>query len=272
MKVFILIGMLCLFSFIVSANVNFYGHSDKNRFTPKAIISNEDTIDLKIAAIDWCPQICSKSENSGYMVDIVNEIFKDSKYKVQIEIFPWSRAIKYVSEGIYYALLAPAKKEAPNLLYPIQPIGSQQMCFFTTKHNKWKYTGVNSLKNQKVGIAQDTSIEELNAIVMSNPENFQFQPYHERFIKQNALKLLKGRIDSFIFTKNTTIYALKELGLNNKIINVGCVTKVPVFFAFSPKKINKVNVDSVISFIDKRLITLEKNGVIHSLYQKYNIK
>jgi len=84
---------------------------------------------IKVAAIDWCPQICPNQEKSGYVVDLVNKAFTDSDYQLQIDYFPWSRAIKYVLSGQYHALLSPAKAEAPQLRYPKIPVGKQDMCF-----------------------------------------------------------------------------------------------------------------------------------------------
>ena len=81
-----------------------------------AQITQAETI--KIAAIDWCPQICINEESPGYTVELIKKIFQNSEYTVNIDIFPWTRAIKYVSEGRYDALLAPAKKEAPHLIFP----------------------------------------------------------------------------------------------------------------------------------------------------------
>jgi len=90
---------------------------------------------IKIAAIDWCPQICLDVDKPGYTVDLIKEVFKDSKYTLVIDVFPWTRAIQLVSNGHYDALLAPAKKEAPNLIFPDIAVGYQQMCFFTDKKN-----------------------------------------------------------------------------------------------------------------------------------------
>ena len=54
---------------------------------------------IKVAAIDWCPQICVDETRPGYTVELIKKIFQDSEYTLEIDLFPWSRAIKYVSEG-----------------------------------------------------------------------------------------------------------------------------------------------------------------------------
>jgi ABC-type amino acid transport substrate-binding protein len=227
---------------------------------------------IKIAAIDWCPQICINEESPGYTVDLIKKIFKDSEYTVDIDIFPWTRAIKYVTEGRYDALLAPAKKEAPHLIFPDFPVGYQQMCFFTDVKNTWQYQNEQSLQGMQIGIATDTSIEELNGYIQKHPEHFQFQPYHERFIAQNVRKVFKKRIDAFIFTNNTTLYELKKEKLNNKIRNAGCVSKAEIFIAFTPVPPKKTQVTKVINYFNERMAILIKSGDITKIHHKYGIK
>lgn len=227
---------------------------------------------IKVAAIDWCPQICNDKDNPGYTVDLIKKIFQDSKYTLKIDIFPWTRAIKYVSEGKYDALLAPAKKEAPHLIFPNFPVGFQQMCFFTDAKNTWKYKNEQSLQGMQIGIAIDTSIEELNAYIQKHPEQFQYQPYHERFLAQNVNKLLKKRIDAFLFTKNTTIYELKNEDTYNKIRNAGCVSKAEIFIAFTPIAIKKAGINKIIKFFNQRMAALVKSDDIQTIHHKYGIQ
>ena len=62
---------------------------------------------INISAIDWCPQICVGGDKPGYVVELVREVFKGTKYSLNIEHYPWSRAIKNVLQGKYDALLSP---------------------------------------------------------------------------------------------------------------------------------------------------------------------
>jgi len=226
---------------------------------------------IKIAAIDWCPQICIDTVKPGYTIELVKRVFEKSEYQVEIDIFPWSRAIKYVSEGKYDALLAPAKKEAPHLVFPRFGVGLQRMCFFNSVNDPWLFSGEKSLLNKQVGIAFDTSIEELNNYIKKHSNQFQFQPYHERYVTQNARKVLKGRIDSFLFTKNTTMLELRNAGFEGEIKNAGCVSQANIYLAFTPNKNKAKEVESAVIFFDSQLEKLVRSGYIDKLYQKYNI-
>ena len=96
-----------------------------------------------------------------------------------------------MTNGHSLTLFSSAKKEAPHLTYPETAVGHQKMCFFVAKDSNWQYQVQESLADISIGIATDTTIEELNQYMRDNASQFQFQPYHERFVEQNALKVLK---------------------------------------------------------------------------------
>ena len=227
---------------------------------------------LSVAGIDWCPQICLNQKKPGYIVEIVNTIFDDSPYKVKIDYYPWSRAIKLTRGGKVRALLAPAKPEAPMLRYPAQEVGRQKMCFFTKIDSKWKYGGPESLKGLQIGVSSDTSLEELNGYLEQHPEQFQFQPYHERYIKQSAGKLDKNRIDSFLFTHNSTVYELNRLGIAHKYRNAGCVNTTNVYMAFSNKSANQQETTQMMVYFDKHILKLHEDGTVQRIMDKYKLK
>jgi len=226
---------------------------------------------ISIAAIDWCPQICPKEERNGYILDIVKQTFKDSKYQLDVQYYPWSRAIKMVKEGKVDGLLSPAKAEAPSLIYPENEVGIQKMCFFTLANSKWQYTGLNSLKDQQIGVSKDASIEELNSYLALHPEQFQSQPYVDRFIEQNVKKLLKKRIDSFLFTYNTTKFELTRLKLWDKVREAGCVSLAKVYLAFSPK-IKNSRMNQIISVFNKHNEQVYLNNNLASIMANYELK
>jgi len=231
---------------------------------------NSDRV-IEVNAIDWCPQICLDKEHPGYVVELVQEAFKHLDYQLNIQIYPWSRAIKNVTAGKADALLSPAKSEAPQLRYPRVPVGFQQMCFFNLADNPWNYQGASSLAGQQIGIANDTSIEELNDYVKSHPEQFQFQPYHERYLNQSLAKLEKGRMDSFLFTKNSTLFHLYSTKQINKFKVAGCVSKAPIYIAFSPIAAKQAQLTQIMAKLDIELSKLQRNGYVEKLMHKYHL-
>lgn len=227
---------------------------------------------IRIAAIDWCPQICIGEEKKGYVIELVAEVFRSTPYNITITYFPWSRGIKYVNEGEYHALLAPTKSEAPNLLFPKFPVGEQSMCFFSSKNNTWRYEGELSLEGLQIGIALDTSVEELNDYIQDNLDQFQFQPYHDRYVRQSVGKVNKGRIDAFLFTKNTTNHILNKFQIKDQIKESGCVSKASFYLAFTPEIKLESKTQSWLTAFDERMKLLIENGYVSGLHKRYGIK
>jgi ABC-type amino acid transport substrate-binding protein len=228
--------------------------------------------EIKIASINWCPQLCPNEKKNGYVIDILELIFKDSNYKIDIETYPWTRSIKMTKRAQTLALLSPAKAEAPDLIYPNIEIGKQMMCFFTKKDSSWKYTNIDSLKNLQIGIARDTSIEELNDYIKYNPSQFQFLPYSENYIQQSLRKLDRNRFDTFLFTKNSTLYKINSLGLKGKYNMAGCVSSANIYIAFTSNKMYQKEVKKIMSFFDSRMKKLKKTNKIELILDNYGLE
>jgi len=233
--------------------------------------ANDGKKTIRIAAIDWCPQLCPHDDEKGYIHDIVQQVFKGSDYNISIETMPWSRAIDLTRRGITHALLSPAKQEAPDLRYPTREVGTQRMCFFVKAESSWVYKGAASLKGMQIGIANDSSVEELNEYVQDHKDQFQFQPYGEYYIESNLLKLERKRIDAFIFTHNTTQYEIRKKNLQDFYKSAGCISTTPIFMAFSPVSSHTNFVTAAMKTFDKRIGFLQKNGTLSQILSRYRL-
>ena len=237
----------------------------------KTLLSSTNSSEtISVAAIDWCPQICPDKPKAGYVMDLVKRVFNNSGYKLEVTIYPWSRAIRMVRTGQADALLSPAKAEAPDLIYPAEPVGLQRMCFFTPKKSNWLFTDVESLKGMTVGLAADTSIEELNDYIKANPSQFQYQPYLSRYIKQSTGKLDKGRIDTFLFTYATTMYEMEQLGISENYRNAGCVSDADIYMAFTPQG-DRERINTLQKLFTERMMQLHQEGVVKQVMANYQL-
>lgn len=227
---------------------------------------------LKISIIDWCPQLCPGKEYAGYVMDTMNMIFEGSPYEVEIQTYPWSRAIYSVKTGQSQALLSPAKSEAPELLYPEHEIGIQRMCFFTTKASQWTYSGAESLSGLQIGLATDTSVEELNSYITENSHQFQLMPYNDTYISKSLKKLDAGRIDTFLFTYNTTLYEMKALGLDADYRSAGCVSFAKIYMAFTPNSSQRPQIEKLMTYFDEKMGELKQSGKIGQIMTRYGLE
>lgn len=226
---------------------------------------------LKVSTIDWCPQICPKEKLPGYVIETTRKIFENSPYELSTKAYPWTRAIKLVEEGKNQALLSPAKAEAPGLLFPEHEIGIQRMCFFTKSDSQWNYTGLPSLKGLRIGVANDTSIEELNEYMSHNKQQFGFLPYNDTYIHKSLRKLDANRIDTFLFTYNSTIYDINKNGLSEKYRSAGCVSVAKIYMAFTPAPSEASTTKRMIQYFDKKMEVLKKSGDIKVIMERYGL-
>ncbi|MBU2970785.1 hypothetical protein KO527_15645 [Pseudoalteromonas sp. C2R02] len=102
------------------------------------------------------------------------------------------------------------------------------------------------------------------------PEQFQFQPYLGRYIKQSIGKLDKKRIDAFLFTYNTTMHELNKMQLSHKYRNAGCVNTTNIYMAFTPQA-HKESIQSAMDLFDKNMAELQKNGTIERIMNNYQL-
>ena len=226
---------------------------------------------VHVAAIDWCPQLCMDDDKPGYVQEIAERVFKGSEYKLLIETFSWSRAIHQVKVGAWFALLSPAKAEAPSLIYTEYGIGVQRMCFFIPQDVRWRYDNTESLKGLRIGIASDASIEVLNPYIHDKEFNFQTMHYDQNFITKNIKMIEANRLDAFIFTQNTTQHQLKKMGLFKSYINAGCVSEEKIYMALTNTETQADKVAAFKEFFDARIIELYKSGEVNKILKKYQI-
>ena len=228
---------------------------------------------IKIASIDWPPQLIQDQQQLGYIGDIVEHIFQDSPYTLVIKTYPWSRAIALVKSGEADALLAPAKVEAPDLLYPEQEVGLQRMCFVTKSGSKFQYTNTESLLGMRIGYAQDTSVsQELNAYMVKHKRQFHVIPYNGKYLTRSLDKLALGRLDTFLFTYNSTIYELQKLGKSRYFRMAGCDYSAKIYLAFTPNPASISKIAALAKYFDEKMIQLKNSDKLQAIMHRYGLQ
>jgi polar amino acid transport system substrate-binding protein len=225
---------------------------------------------VKIAIIDWCPALCPGKKAPGYIHEIVQEVFKDSKYTTKYTLIsPWTRAIESVMAGKNHALLSPVKPEAPKLVYPQYEVGVQKTCFFVKVKDKWNFDGEKSLlDNRLISVIKDNSLLEYDNFVKMNPKIFHYLN-HSNYIER-ALKMISAnRINTLTFTKIETEYYLHNNNLTKEFRNAGCVSTAKLFMGFSP--VDRVYTRELILFFDKRMAKIKQSNIIPNILKKYGL-
>ena len=226
---------------------------------------------LKVAAIDWCPQICPHDKkNPGYLVEMVQEIFKKTPYELKITYAPWSRSIYNVRQGKADALLSPSKEEAPDLRYHDTPLAHQTHCFWKLNKSDWEFNQVEDLLSTRFVIYRDHSYRDIFKTYFSQnkAKNHIELSYDENYLDRSISLLKKSRAETFLFTANSVIY--HQLQQNKKDLKLGkCIKRDELWFALTQK--NQKKIDNIIRLLNTQIPIYKNSSRYKKLLKKYNI-
>ena len=79
------------------------------------------------------------------------------------------------------------------------------------------------------------------------------------------------RFDTFLFTKNSTIYELKKHNEWHKYRVAGCVSQAKIYLAFSPIKSANKDIKKLMNIFDQKMVELNKTPFINELMKKYGL-
>jgi ABC-type amino acid transport substrate-binding protein len=145
---------------------------------------------ITIATIDWCPFICPNSkERPGLLVEYTKAIFERQGYQIEFKSYPWTRTIKMTKNGTVDAALAPAKSEAPDLIYPESNIGVQRFCFFKRKDDPWKYENPESITDKAIVYPQD-ALPDVLLSVKQKALRIHARAYNEKYMLGTTKQVL----------------------------------------------------------------------------------
>ncbi|MGH1373969.1 MAG: substrate-binding periplasmic protein [Cellvibrionaceae bacterium] len=113
-----------------------------------------------LAATDWCPYSCANSDatgqHRGVLVDYLDAMFKGLGIELEVQFYPWSRAVALARRGDkVHGLLSAVHSEAPDMLFSQVPTMSYRTCVFTRKDSQWEYSSEQSFNALRLGYIQD---------------------------------------------------------------------------------------------------------------------
>ncbi|MDR7335478.1 transporter substrate-binding domain-containing protein [Roseateles asaccharophilus] len=184
----------------------------------------------------WCPFSCrAGAAQEGFTVDIVREIFGAAGHRVRLVNQNYSRALLDVRAGTYTATPSTFRSEAPDFVFPEQPISRNRYCVFTRRDSAWRYRGPASLDElDLVGVIRDYSYgAALDTAIKATPRRFEVHTGDS--LTERMLRRLKlGRMAAFIEEESLVAYTVKlhpELAARS----AGCEAPSYAYLALSPR-------------------------------------
>lgn len=235
---------------------------------------------IRISSDEWCPYMCEpNSEKPGYIVEIARIIFSRQGHGLDYTAMPWSRCISYAREGKREALPGATKGEVPDFVFPDESFGISQTHFFVRKGDRWRYSGVDSLKQVNVGIQDDYEYgESVDGYFKKNKGTRKVQVVSgESPIRTNIRKLLKGRIDVVPEDNAVFLNAAKDMGVLDQIQDAGAMTvttrkdleELKLYLAFSPDNPKSKKYAEILS---EGIRQMRKSGELEVILAKYGMK
>jgi polar amino acid transport system substrate-binding protein len=207
------------------------------------------------------------NNQTGILVDIVNEAFSRIDHTVEIKLMPWARCLKWVEQGyvdgIFSAYITDSRKAFLN--YVPEVLITQRQAFFVSIDSTIRFDGeLNSLTDKTIGVINETSYgSRLDSALQTDLFKYQDKAQSS---KSNVLKLLAGRVDIIPSYTHVALYTAKKLGKIDQIKELAPpLEETPSYLAFT----NKRDYSTVIEDFNIALIAMKKDGTYDSIFQKY---
>ncbi|MBF0316079.1 MAG: transporter substrate-binding domain-containing protein [Oligoflexia bacterium] len=251
--------ILTLIAFLLVANIShIFAAPDKDKV-------------IRLVTDEWCPYACKPGDSPGYMVDIVKQVFGKLNYKIEYEILPWTRSIKYVREGKADGLVGAAKTDAPDMIFPNETLGNNRNCFYGVKGKlKWHYNGSESLKKVKLTLINAyTYGEPVDSYAKENNGNGMVEiTSGTRALDLIIAKVISGKMDVFIEDENVIALNLKRKSISTELENLGCIEGNEIYVCFNP---NNKKSKEYSEILEQGIIELRNNGKLKSILDKYGL-
>ncbi|MGE0085216.1 MAG: substrate-binding periplasmic protein [Desulfococcaceae bacterium] len=245
---------------------------------------------LNMITTEFCPYVClpeKKGGDIGFVLDIFKTVFEKKGYAVRFDVQPWLRALKTFDEKKSFdGLLAATRIHPVNKDIAVFP--ETEICLYTHKFyavkdsplvGKWKYTGLDSLKNIRLGgiMGWSYSSAEITKYVNETPEPFVSAMSGNNLIVRNMNMLLKKRTDMYVENEYIVSYFIyKEIYAGNKDMeNIVPVDNVPVDEGVGesyPVFYKDRNGQKYADLFTEGMKELRASGQIDSIMAKYGLK
>jgi polar amino acid transport system substrate-binding protein len=240
------------------------------------LCATEQKEPIRLQADLWLPYNGQPGEEKeGFAVELAREIFQRTLGReVDYSLAPWLRAIVDAREGEIDGVIAASREEAPDFVFPEEHLGPVSVVLLTRADSTWKYTGVESLSQIRLGVISGYDYgPDINAYLHEHRHNRQKVDFSvgENAIEKNVLKLCQGSVDAIIESEVVFQGQVKELGFEPEKFRMEAVLGTPfvVYLAFSPQREGS---RALAAAWDRGMAELRRSGELEKILQRYNLR
>lgn len=185
--------------------------------------------DYKMSTLEWAPYTGAALPGQGFVSATIADALKATGYSVEMQFFPWSRAVRLVDSDASYIGFFPAyysRERASRYLFS-EPVGRSTMVFLERTDTPVKWANYDDLQGRHIGVVRGfVNTEELDARIANKTLIAEEVPDD----RSNILKLAAGRvalvvIDSHVYhhlvqTDPQVARVATQLQVNPKVLDV----------------------------------------------------
>lgn len=229
---------------------------------------------ITLVADEWAPYILAPGNaHEGYMIDVAREVFKEHGITISYSLMPWKRALEQTRKGTAHGVVGATRKGDPDLVFPNEPLGIDQLTFWVRKGTPWRFRGVKSLELIALGgVDQYDYRTWLNNYITRNRHN----PRKVQLIscaspqEANLRKLLAGRMDALVDNGDAVRYTAGKLKMLDKIEMAGKDAEWDhCGIAFSPTHPRS---NEYARLLSKGIVQLRKSGRLKQILADYGLQ
>jgi polar amino acid transport system substrate-binding protein len=183
--------------------------------------------DIRIRADPWLPYSGGgEMKPAGYMVEMAKVIAEANGHTIDYRTMPWTNALDVVREGKADCVVGAYKSDAEGFAFPAVGWGPSGNVFWGLAEQKWRFNGIASLDEVKVGVLEDYSYgDELDGYIeqhAADAARLEVVPAIGRGIVRLLARLIGKRVDAIIEDRNVLAYALEQSKMDpDRVISLG---------------------------------------------------
>jgi polar amino acid transport system substrate-binding protein len=220
-----------------------------------------------IAAADpYPPYVDPQVPGEGLAMEVVRAAFKTQGYTVKLEMMPWVRAEKGVSEGRYDILVDVWRTEAraKELMFSTA-YATSKIKFIKRKENPFEFTGLDSLAGKRVGVIRGYGYSD----AFNAATNFTREEVPS--MEHNLNKLLINRIDLTLEDEITAKGLIQKMGPKvgeQLAFTSNSLASNPLYVAAGLKHPRHKD---IIEAFNRGLQAIKADGVFQAIEKRYGV-
>ncbi|MEM2131456.1 MAG: transporter substrate-binding domain-containing protein, partial [Candidatus Woesearchaeota archaeon] len=235
-----------------------------NSSSSREYIFNYFHKNLVLVAPEYPPYTSNLLPEKGFFTELTKEAFKRQNYNIDVKIMSWTEAYNSAKNGLYDGIIHFGyTEEMENYFAYSDEMPPTEFVFCTLpNYNISEFTGLESLKNFKIGSVKDYGYpEEFKKANLTKIESV--------FDFENIDKLLKGEVDLIIIDKAQFQYYKNNFYSNSKIYCLSPSLKsIPAHVIITKKLPNYLK---IIYDFNEGLKKIKYDGTYDKILKKNNM-